>query len=192
MDKQNQSLEILWVKLVLQLISLAALLITIIILPKTVFDTQTAFSLATSMAVINEDSLLLYDYEVYATEARFNQALIEDFEKVQDSFKERSEIVAIQIYGDIYRINLREDYIFITNQEVPELNIEYYLVRNLEFDGITFPIRTFVILFEDIASLINTIYIVVFIVISLAIFSRLTIKCVINVSQISKRLQKEI
>lgn len=192
MVKQNQSLEILWVKLVLQLISLTALFIMIIILPKTVFDTQTAFRLATSMAVINEDSLLLYDYEVYATEARFNQALIEDFDKVQDSFKERSEIVAIQIYGDIYRINLREDYIFITNPEVPELNIEYYLVRNLEFDGITFPIRTFVILFEDIASLINTIYIVVFIVVSLAVFSRLTIKSVINVSQISKRLQKEI
>jgi hypothetical protein len=172
----NLPIEVITIKLITLLISLITLIIMVIVLPKTVFDGKTSFRLATSMAVIDDRSLLFYDYQVYATESRFNQALVEDFEKVLDDFKSRSEIVALQIYGDNYRVDFLEDYVLIINPEVPELNIEYYVVRNLEFDGIIIPTRTFIILFEDIASLVNTIYITMFVITSLSIFTRLMIK----------------
>lgn len=184
--EENPRIEMLWVKLITRLISLITLLIMAIVLPKTVFNAQTPFRIANSMAVVDENSLLFYDYQVYATEARFNQGLVEDFEEVINSFKSRSEIVAIQVNGDQYSLEYRDDYIFITNPEVPDLNLEYYLVRNLEFDGISLPIRTFIILFNDIASLVNTIYIVTFIIVSLSIFSRLVVKSTTTILEIKK------
>jgi len=184
--ENNFPTEILYVKLITLIISLIALIITVILLPKTVFEAQMPFQLATSMAVVDENSLLSYDYQVYATEERFSKGLVEDFENVLDNFKSRSEIVAIQINGDSYKVEFRDDYIFISNPEVPELNIDYYVVRNLEFDGITLPIRTFIILFEDISTLVNTIYIVIFLITSITLFSKLSIKAAINVLEIKK------
>lgn len=183
---ENYPIEILWVKFITQLISLVVLVVMVILLPKTVFDDPTPFRLATSMALIDKDSLLLYDYQVYATEARFNQGLTDDLKTVHDSFKSRSELLAVQVNGNDYRVEYREDYIFINNPEIIELNIEYYVVRNLQFDGITIPVRTFIILFNDVARLINTIYRVIFIALSLFIFSRLTIKSTMSLLKIKK------
>lgn len=183
---ENHPIEIIWVKFITQLISLVVLIIMIIFLPKTVFDPPTPFRLATSMAVIDEDSLLLYDYQVYATENRFNQGLTDDLKTVHESFKSRSELLAVQVSGDEYRVEYREDYIFIINPDILELNIEYYVVRNLEFDGTTIPVRTFIILFNDVARLINTMYRVIFAIVSLLFLSRLAVKTTTNIVEIKK------
>ena len=138
----------------------------IIVAPKKIFQENLPFQLATSMAITSEDNFILFDYKVYSNEERFNTGLITDFQETKQSFTDRSEIVAVKIYGETAFIEVREDYIFITSPDTPELNIEYYLVQSMMFDDIKIPCRTFIMLFTDISTLVNNIYVVVLTVVS--------------------------
>jgi hypothetical protein len=84
--------------------------------------------------------------------------------------------MAIKVYGLSNRIEYKEDYIVIYNQDTPELNIEYYLIKDMIFDEMSFPCRTFIVLINDLKPVVNHIYIGVVLFITLAILAPATIK----------------
>ena len=174
--RNNDELEILWVKIGIYSIIIVLCLVFFILAPKRIFAKDMSFTLATSLAVTSDESLLLYDYEVYSNMDRFNQGLIDDVTEVKLAFRERSEIVAVKIYGETASIEKKDDYIFIVSPDVPELNIEYYMVKDINFDGTNLPVRTFIMLFDDVSLLVNNIYFTLLTVISLAIIFPVSIK----------------
>jgi hypothetical protein len=125
--------------------------------PKVVFDAYLPYRLATSMAIIEEENLLLYDYKVYSNEIRFENGLIEDLALQKARFIERNEIMLVKIPGDA-RIEFFDDYVLVQSPEVPELNIEYYLVQNISVGDISLPGRTLIMLFQDVIKVINNTY----------------------------------
>ena len=173
---KDDLVEVLWVKSIVYGLVILLLIVFVILAPKKVFKEETPITVAVSMAITSDDSLLLYDYEVYSTEERFNTGLIDDVNSVKLDFQERNEIVAVKIYGESNEVEIRNDYVFITSPDTPELNIEYYLVQYMEIDGINIPCRTFVSLFKDISKIVNTIYIAIVLIVSMSIFVPTTIK----------------
>lgn len=182
-------IEVMWAKIIVYSLIIVISLSFIIVAPKKIFQENLPFQLATSMAITSEDNFILFDYKVYSNEERFNTGLITDFQETKQSFTDRSEIVAVKIYGDSAFIEVREDYIFITSPDTPELNIEYYLVQSMMFDDIKIPCRTFIMLFTDISTLVNNIYVVVLTVVSLLVIAPISFKLTRFIVEI-KRLNK--
>lgn len=173
---KDEPIEVLWVKTAVYSLSLLLLLIFVIFAPKEIFNSQKSNTLAVSMALTGDDSLILYDYKVYSNETRFASGLIDDVAEEKQAFLTRNEVLAVKIYGETNKIEIREDLIFITSPETPELNIEYYLVQYMEVANINVPCRTFILLFEDVSRLINNIYIAIIAIISMSIFIPTSIK----------------
>jgi hypothetical protein len=174
--------EVLWVKAILYSLTILIVIVVAIVVPKKVFDDGRAYQLATSMAAITDDGILLYDYKVYGNETRFNDGLIYDVEEAILAFKERNEVLAVKIYGENNSVEINDDYIFIISPETPELNIEYYLVKDIEINDIKIPCRTFIMLFEDISKIVNIVYLSLFLIISICIFTSVSIKLTRSIS----------
>ena len=186
-QNDDNTLILLWIKSVLYSLVLILMSTLIILAPKNVFDIETPYLLATSMALTGDENLLLYDYMVYSTEERFEKGLVDDVELVKVDFIERNEIFAVKVYGENEKIEINDDYIFIISPNTPELNIEYYLVKNLEVDGINLPCRTFVMLFKDISKLINNIYIALLFVFSISVFLPISFKVIQSITKLVKK-----
>lgn len=172
----REDFPIILTKVILLGVLILTCLVLFIFAPKKIISNDFPFVVATSLAISEETNLLLYDYEVYATYDRFEQGLIDDVSETKATFRERNEIMAIKVYGLSNRIEYKKDYIVIYNQDTPELNIEYYLIKDMMFDEMSFPCRTFIVLINDLKPVVNHIYIGVVLFITLAILAPATIK----------------
>ncbi|MCK7488117.1 MAG: hypothetical protein MZU97_23540 [Bacillus subtilis] len=180
-QKKYDSIEVVWTKIVIYTVILAVCFVFVILAPKQVFQDRLSFRLAASMAITTEDNLILYDYKVFATEEIFQRRLAEEIAATKEGFFERNEIVAVMIYGESETLEVREDYLFLTSPDTPELNIEYYLVKSLSVNDIELPCRSFIMLFNDLSTLVNNIYIALFTVFFVLIMAPLSIKIARNV-----------
>jgi hypothetical protein len=183
---KEDNVAVLLAKIITQSVIIILCLLFILLAPKTVFSKDLPFRLATSMAIVSDENLLLYDYKVYSNEDRFNNGLINDLKIVKDKFSGRNEIMAVKIYGETSTLDVRVDYIFITSPDIPELNIEYHLVKDMSFNGINIPNRTFVMLFKDISVIVNTIYLAIFLIVSISFIAPTSIKLTRNIVNYSK------
>jgi hypothetical protein len=174
--KIDDDIQVVWVKTIIYGLIIILLITMVSLAPKQVFSDDLGYKLATSMSITQDDNLLLYDYQVYGTEERFNEGLIEDINDVKADFKERNEVLAIKIYGEKETIVFHDDYLYMTDPDTPELNIEYYLVKDMEFNEMNVPSRTFIMLFDDIARLVNNVYLGVLMIVFLSIFIPFVIK----------------
>jgi hypothetical protein len=174
--KIDDDIQVVWVKTIIYGLIILLLITMVFIAPKQVFSDDLGYKLATSMSITQDENLLLYDYQVYGAEERFNEGLIEDVNDVKADFKERNEVLAIKIYGEKETIVFRDDYFYMTDPDTPELNIEYYLVKDMEFNDMNVPSRTFIMLFDDIARLVNNVYLGILMIVFLSIFIPFVIK----------------
>ena len=140
-----------------------SLFLILVFSPKQILEYEDGIEIAYSLSSLNDENILFYDYKVYSTQDRFEKGLNEDVLKQLKEFKDRNEFMVIKINGTTDKTYLNDEYLIIENDEVPELNIEYYLLRDLEIQQIRLPNRTFLVLFEDISNIINTIYLGLFI-----------------------------
>lgn len=186
----EEPLQVIWVKSIIYSIVFIMIIVFMIITPKKVFSDDLSFKLAASMAITHESNLLLYDYQVYGSEQRFTDGLEDDLDDVMNDFKERNELLAVKINGNSNSIEVREDYIYIVSTETPEMNIEYYLVKDMSFNDITIPVRTFIMLFNDISVVINNVYRSIFWVFSIIIFIPVTIKLTRNIFHLTEYYKK--
>ena len=182
---------VIWTKIIVYTILLFICIMIFILAPKKVIDDDFPYEIATSLAILEDSNYLLYDYKVYATEARFLEGLEIDTMDTKESFRERNEIMAIKIYGDNDKTEIKGDYLLITSQDTPELNIEYYLVKDLSFDGTNIPNRTFIMLIKEFMPIINYIYLSLMGLILLCISIPTTIKLVKNSIILKELLAKD-
>lgn len=168
--------EVLWTKCIIYSVIILFLIIFMIIIPKKVFDENAPFILAISIAITDDDNLMLYDYDVYGTEERFNEGLDSDVSAVKADFKERNEILVVKIYDEDITTEVRNDYIFMTHPDIPELNIEYHLVKNVSINNIYIQSRAFIMLFQDISKIINFVYFALVFVFFVSTFTPFSIK----------------
>lgn len=186
--EKPEDIKILWAKAIAFGLAIVTFISCFIIAPKRVFSKDLPYTLATSLALTTEENFLLHSYKVYGSEDRFNDGLISDVAEQKEAFKTRNEILAVKIYG-APKIEVKEDYLLIQDTGVPDLNIEYYIVQNLIIDETSLPCRTFIMLLQDVFTLINTIYFAVLLFLSLIITLPSSIKLTRIIIQISKSRQ---
>jgi hypothetical protein len=193
-DKKDDDIEVLLAKVVVNTVIIVLWLVFVIFAPKTVFAKDLSYQLATSMAIVSAENMMLYDYDVYSTEQRFNTGLINDLQEVKKAFHDRSEVLAVKIYGTTSILEVKDDYILIISPDTLELNIEYYLVKDMEFNDTNIPIRTFIMLFDDVSKLANTVYLAIFLIVAMSIFTPVSIKLTkhsVRLIKMNKLYQKE-
>lgn len=182
---------VIWTKLSIYIFIVLLSLVLFFLAPKKVFKEDTPYRVATSMAIISDENYIFHDYKVYSTNERFEVGLINDVEEVKDSFKTRNEIVAVKIYGDSLKTEIKDDYLIIYSPDVPDLNIEYYIVGNMNLDDVSIPCRTFIILFTDIITLVNNIYLSIILVVIILILSIFIIKIISTTYILKNRYSKK-
>lgn len=106
-----------------------------------------AYRMLTPLVETNEDNLVLFDYYVYGTEERFNEAMGKVVLPVKDELKKKGEAVVVKIPGKGERI-FYSDYSVVFDESVPELNIEIHIVKNISLKKISVPFATAERLFE--------------------------------------------
>ncbi|XMB73212.1 hypothetical protein RJI07_04685 [Mycoplasmatota bacterium WC30] len=190
-NNKDELLEVLYVKATLYALITILFLTLMIVAPKKVFTEDTPFRLATSMAITDDDNLLLYDYQVYGTEERFNDGLIYDVEEIKIAFQERNEIFLIKIYGIENTTELVDGVILITDPDIPELNIEYHLIKDMEVNNINIQCKTFIMAFNDVSILVNSIYLAIYFVFFVIILTPTIIKLSRSIIYIIKKTNQE-
>ena len=189
MKIKNDSFEVLLVKIMIWIMIVLISIILLIIAPKKVLSTHKSFELAVSMAIMEEDNLLLYDSKVYSNFTMFEEGLKNDVEDTLEAFIERNEIMAIRIYGNEEQMIDMKDHVYIISNETSEFTIEYYVVKDLKINGFSLPCRTFIMLYDDISEVINHIYLTSLILISVCVIFPSSIKVtrlLMRIQQISK------
>lgn len=173
------------IKLTIVSVTLLTTIITFLAIPKTIFSSNAHYEMTTPMAILDQSNLLLYKYKVYVDETRFNTGLIVDIEAERLQFSSRNELMLVKIPGE-FRVEFKSDYILMVEPDIPELNIEYYLVKNILIDSTSIPARTAILLLKDVFQTINTFYIVIILI----IFFLLLVPQSIQISKILFSIKK--
>ena len=148
--EKNKNKPVLLTKIICYSMIALAAIVGFIVIPKVLLSPQQTYTIANSLADINEDTMVFYDYQVYATETKFKNGLENDVGTKLQSFKERGELMLVRIPGESKTLNNQGEYWLETNPEVLDLNIEYYLIPNVTFAGNSLPARTVVTLVNDV------------------------------------------
>ena len=173
--KKEQNKPVLLTKIICYSLIVIAAIVGFVVIPKTLFSYDQTYKLAISLADIKDETMVFYDYKVYATESKYQTGLENDVKEQLTSFKERGEIMLVKIPGNEKSLKCEGEYWIETNPEVMELNIEYYLVPNIVFNGNSIPSRTAVSLVSNILSKVTIIYICAAAVVTLAIATPVSI-----------------
>ncbi len=140
----------------------AYLLLSFLLIAFLFSERQLSYMVLTRFISLEDENVVLYDYYVYATDRRFAEGLEKDVNKAVVDLQKRGEGIVVKIKGDS-KVVKHDNYILVYNERVPEMNIEIYIAKNVEFSFASLPFRTLENLFEDILSiLIIFIYLVLF------------------------------
>ncbi len=184
---KQESIELLWVRTILYSVVLLLTTVLFIVSPKHIFSKDFPMVIACSLAVIENENLLLYDYKVYASEERYKKALDSDIRDVRDAFLQRGEILIVRTRGPEETLENRNTYFLMTSPNVPELNVEYYLIQHVKFNHMILPARTLVLTLEDIVNLANNIYFMLLILITCCILIPFSLKVTQNALRIKEQ-----
>jgi hypothetical protein len=163
------------IKLTIVSVTLLTTMVTFLAIPKTIFSSNAHYEMTTPMAILDQSNLLLYKYKVYSDETRFNTGLMIDLEAERLQFASRNELMVVKIPGE-FKIEFQSDYILMVEPEIPELNIEYYLVKNIQIDETSIPARTAILLLRNVFQTINTIYLTTILIVFFLLFVPQTIQ----------------
>lgn len=180
--KRIQTKPIIITKLVCYVSLLLVVVVGLFVMPKQFVSYDKVYSLAVSLADIKDETLVFYDYDVYATENRFQNGLNTDVNDKLVSFKERGELLLVRIPGSEISLVNKGDYWLKTDPEAYELNIEYYLIPNVNWNGNSFPSRTSINLLKEISQKVMIVYYLLAAIIALSVSiptSIGTVRCIL-------------
>ena len=187
-NKDNLSSLIAKVSAYASLILVA--IIGFIIVPKEVINNNQLYTFSVGISSPSMDNAVLYDYKVFGSEKRFEEALIVEVNEKVEEFKVSEDVLMVRIYGVEHTETFKNDYWLVTDPETPELNIEYYVLSNLTFTTMSLPCHTFINLAKQIVSKVNIIYLVIIILVALGIITPFSIGVARAIPKIVK-LNKE-
>lgn len=128
-----------------------------LIAPKRIMKNDDLYNTTCSLASTEDENTVFYDYKVYVDERRFDSGLKNDVPVVLEKFKEADDILLVKIPGEEKTTELKDGYWLIKDSTVPELNIEYYVLKNIDFANNSIPSHTFLTLAKNILKKANTI-----------------------------------
>jgi hypothetical protein len=188
--KSSDQVKLFQTKLITFIITTIITLTGFIITPKALFKQELPNQLATSLALVDDDNLIFYDYKVYSSEERFLIGLSQDVIAKKQVFALQNDVMVVKIPGE-NKIEIFQDYILIQDENVPELNIEYHVLKNIEFNNTLIPARTFILLAQDVLKFANRIYLITMIVIFSLILIPQLFK-VVKLALILKSFNKDV
>lgn len=129
---------------------------------------------------LNENNLVLYKYKVYGTENSFNKNSGVFIEEEINLLKSKDEFIVVKTRGE-YAIEYKSDYIFISEETVPDLKVEIYIAKNIDFGNNSLPCKTIIILLQKALKIII-----------LILYGIILLLCFINLSRyaIAKSIAK--
>lgn len=135
-------------------------IVGIVVAPKQILGEEQLYSSAVSMADTKEESFAMIDYKVYGTEARMEAGLEAELPARITQAKANNDILVVKIPSENFYTETFNDYILVHSQQVPELNLEFCVAKNVNVLGATMPTRTFINLARDLLNKATILYLI--------------------------------
>lgn len=136
----------------------------------TVFGVTERFIYHTLLPFVNtdEENLVFLDYKVYGNERLLDKNCKKYISEKKGYLKEYDEFVVVKIKGSSRKI-IKIDYIIFYDDSVPELNVEIYVAKNVDFGVNSLPLKT---VYAYVCGIADIVVNCLFIFISSVIFLR--------------------
>ena len=123
---------------------------------------ELAFRFCTPYVSTESDNLVFYNYKVFGTENSFEKNLSQYIAKEKNFLKSKNEFAVVKIKGG-YSVERKADYIFISDERVPDLNVEIYIAKNFEIGNNSLPLKTVVLLLQKaVTTIICILFLIAF------------------------------
>lgn len=145
-------------------------IVGVCVIPKDILTEPQLYSSAVSMAEVSEESMVLFEYKVYGTQERMTKGLETDLPGKIAQFKANDDILAVKVPGESFSYETFAEYILVHSQNVPELNIEYCVVKNVNAFGSSLPTRSFLAVARELLARATVIYLCIACLIAFLLF----------------------
>ena len=147
--KKDKNIITCFTKLVLYLVFICGTIIAAFNIPKELLTKEETYNLVASFSDIESD-IVLMDYKVFGSQKKFEEVLISESKNKVEEFKENGDVLLVKIHGDEYSASFKDSYWYVEDPNILELNIEYYVVKNINVAGTSIPVHTVYQLMNDI------------------------------------------
>lgn len=129
----------------------------LVFVPKKLVTEQLVTKLVVRNACTDEESIKYISYKVYATESVYNKNVEKDNAEVAKAYYQNNYVLLTKESGE-ESTSYKTNYVKTFSNEVPPLNVEYYIVTNCDFFGNVLPVKTIISLAKTYGDKINTYY----------------------------------
>lgn len=185
-DNKDGHIVLIWAQLVSRLLFLLMFILLFAFAPKKVFAKEFPYKLATSAVKLDDDNFMLFENYPAISEYSYNRDKEKTIHEIVLSFKEKNNIVAVRVYGANYKIEIKDDYIYIESPDVEALNIEAHYIYNIVLAGYAIPPKTLIILLKDLTKLINSIYLFIILVVFASLVLTFSYKLIKSILKVKK------
>ena len=111
------------------------------------------YGICTPYVNVEPENLVFYKYKVFGTETSFNKNLFKYVEEEKKFLKSKDEFCVVKIKGE-YNMQRKADYILISEESVPDLNVEIYIAKNFDIGNNSLPLKTVVLLLQKVVKIV--------------------------------------
>ncbi|GEM_PF-2462434 len=140
------------------------------LVPKQLISEEQLYSTSVSVADLSADSIFLYDYKVYGTNSRLEAGLKTEVPLKLAQCKANDDILVVRVPADTAKTETFDQYILIHSPDVPELNIEFCLAKNVNVMNSSLPTRTFIKMARGLLGKATVIYLCLVALIAFLLF----------------------
>lgn len=108
---------------------------------------NTVYGVSVPFISIKPENLVFCKYKVFGTEQSFKKNRSEYIENEIEFFKSKNEFIIVKIKGE-YNVLYKADYILISENSVPDLNVEIYIAKNFDIKNNSLPLKTVLIFMQ--------------------------------------------
>ena len=146
----------------LTLFAIAALCFLYLLVPNRVIAKELGYRILVFYVNTETENLYFYDYKVYGTKKIFNAKFIDYVIKEKEILKDKNELTVVKINGE-NGVSVCGDFVLVRDVTVPELNVEIYIAKNIDFKNYSLPCKTVAVFaFNTLNLLIEIVYCVIF------------------------------
>lgn len=165
-------------------------IVSLSIVPKQIFTDDLIFEIATTSAVVKKEEVLFYKNKVFANQEILDSKFESETQKMIEEFRNNQDVLLVMLKGP-EKIENRNTYIVAYNEEVPEFNIEYYVVKNSNIANSVIPCRTVITALKDVGHKVDIIYLIIVLFFGILLLAITTPLLVVNIVKYKKQLKEE-
>ena len=111
------------------------------------------YGICTPYVNVEPENFVFYKYKVFGTETSFNKNILKYIEEEKNFLKSKNEFAVVKIKGE-YSVKYKADYILISEDAVPDLNVEIYIAKNFDIGNNSLPLKTVVLLLQKVVKIV--------------------------------------